>query len=367
MLSIAFFAIVFMQGLYIGMGEQATDALVDAWYGGGQYWQENYDPYDPFTLEESHAKIPVELQQLIDAGRAAPILMVRATAFPGGRILPATLQGIATNQKVLGIPSHALDAESDAIPALIGTRMAKSARLGIGDFLTVRWRDAHGAYDAADVQIVHIMKTTVSTIDANKIWLPLETLQTMADMPNEATIIVTAGNFQPTIEVKGWSFKDHNFLLADIKALVKQKSIGSSIMYALLMFLGALAIFDTQVLSIFRRQKEIGTLIALGMTRSRVIQLFTLEGALHGLLAAIVGFAWGSPLLYLMAKNGWPMPEYGDDFGMALGEAIYPIYSAGLILGTTVLVLITVTIVSYLPTRRIAKMKPTDALRGRRA
>jgi len=366
-LSIAFFAIVFMQGLYIGMGEQATDALVDTYYGGGQFWQENYDPYDPFSLEDSHAKIPAELQHIIDADQAAPILMVQATAFPSGRILPAALQGIKPEQTVISIPSQVLETESDAIPALIGTRMAKSARLEIGDFLTVRWRDAHGAYDAADVQIVHIMKTTVSIIDANKIWIPIKKLQEISAMPDEATIVVTARNYQQTVQPEGWSFKDHDYLLADVKALVKQKSIGSSIMYILLMFLGALAIFDTQVLSIFRRQKEIGTLIALGMTRPKVIQLFTLEGALHGLLAAIVGFIWGSPLLYLMAKNGWPMPDSYDDFGMALGEAIYPMYTTGLILGTTILVLITVTIVSYLPTRRIAKLKPTDALRGKRA
>ncbi|RQW07971.1 ABC transporter permease, partial [candidate division KSB1 bacterium] len=58
---------------------------------------------------------------------------------------------------------------------------------------------------------------------------------------------------------------------------------------------------------------------------------------------------------------------YGDDFGLALGEAIYPMYTGGLIIGTTILVLITVTVVSFLPTRRIAKLKPTDALRGKHA
>jgi len=366
-LSIAFFAIVFMQGLYIGMNEQATDALVDTYYGGGQYWQENYDPYDPFALEDSHGKIPDDLQKLIADEKATPLLLVQATSFPGGRIVPATLQGIAPNQNILSIPSNELSVQSDAIPAVIGTRMAKSARLAAGDFLTIRWRDANGTYDATDVQIVHIMRTTVSVIDAGKVWIPLETLQEIADMPNEATIVVTKEGFSQNIQAAGWSFKDHDFLLADIQALVQQKTVGASILYVLLLFLGMLAIFDTQVLSIFRRQKEIGTLVALGMTRSKVIRLFTLEGALHGLLAAIVGFIWGSPLLWLMAKNGWPMPEYGDDFGMALGEAIYPIYTGGLILGTTILVLITVTIVSFLPTRRIAKLKPTDALRGKRA
>ena len=58
-------------------------------------------------------------------------------------------------------------------------------------------------------------------------------------------------------------------------------------LWAILLMLAMLAVFDTQVLSIFRRQKEIGTYIALGMTRKQVVTLFTLEGAMHAVLAAI--------------------------------------------------------------------------------
>jgi ABC-type antimicrobial peptide transport system permease subunit len=54
-----------------------------------------------------------------------------------------------------------------------------------------------------------------------------------------------------------------------------------------------------------------------------------------------------------------------DQFGLALGEKLYPLYSGGLVIGTTGLVLVVTTIVSLLPTRKIAKLKPTDALRGR--
>jgi len=58
------------------------------------------------------------------------------------------------------------------------------------------------------------------------------------------------------------------------------------------------------------------------------------------------------------------MPE-GVDYGFALGEKLFPVYSVGLVLGTIILVLMVTTIVSFLPTRKIAKLKPTDALRGR--
>jgi ABC-type antimicrobial peptide transport system permease subunit len=156
-----------------------------------------------------------------------------------------------------------------------------------------------------------------------------------------------------------------DFLLKDIDLMVKSKQAGGSIVYIILLCLAMLAIFNTQVLSIFRRRKEMGTLMSMGMTRGKIIQLFTLEGAMHSVLAAIVAAIYGIPLLLWSAKSGWAMPEAVDDFGMALGEALFPVYSTGLVIGTTALILVVTTIVSFLPTRKIAKLKPTDALRGK--
>jgi hypothetical protein len=62
-LSFAFVVIIWTQGLYQGMNDQAERASVDAILGGGQYWQENYDPLDVLSLEDAHAVIPEELRQ----------------------------------------------------------------------------------------------------------------------------------------------------------------------------------------------------------------------------------------------------------------------------------------------------------------
>jgi len=126
-----------------------------------------------------------------------------------------------------------------------------------------------------------------------------------------------------------------------------------------------LAIFDTQVLAIFRRRREIGTLVALGFTRGQVVRLFTLEGALHGVLAVLLGAAYGLPLLWLQARAGLSVPAGTEDMGITIGEKIFPVYSAGLILSVVLLALLVTTVVSMLPTRRIVRLKPTDALRGR--
>ena len=135
-------------------------------------------------------------------------------------------------------------------------------------------------------------------------------------------------------------------------------------MEGLLLIIALIAIFDTQVLSIFRRQKEIGTYIALGMTRPQVVGIFTVEGGAHSILATLLGAAYGIPLFLLLDKVGIPM-KAAQATDLPVAENIFPYYSIGLIIITIILVVISATIVSYLPARKISKMKPTDALKGK--
>ncbi len=364
-LSFAFITIIWTQGLYQGMSRQSVRATVDSEYGGGQYWQENYDPLDPLSLEDGHSPIPRSLEVLIQKDQATAILVIQGTIYPQGRIQPILIKGIDPHQEILSMPSTALDNEESELPAFIGTRMAKSTGLKVGDEITLRWRDVYGTFDARDVQIVEIMNTTVPTIDQGQIWVPLAKIQELAQMPNEASLIVLQKETQIFPDASGWEYKSLHFLLSDIRELVRSKSSGAMILYFILILLAMLAIFDTQVLSIFRRRKEMGTLMSLGMTRWKIIQLFTLEGALHGVFAAIVAALYGIPILSLFARKGWALPGAADSYGFAFGQKLFPVYSVGLVVGTTAIVLLITTIVSFLPTRKIAKLKPTDALRGR--
>lgn len=364
-LSLSYVIIIWYSGIIEGWNRQARRDTIDWQVGGGQYWQRNYDPYDPFTITESHGKIPLEFHTLINKGELTPLLLSQGTIYPEGRMQSVMIKGIEPEQNILKIPSHILKNGEDFIPALIGKRMASSTYLKTGDYVTLRWRDVNGTFDAGDAKIVGIFNSTVPMIDNGQIWVPLQKLQKMTQMEDQATLMVTSANFEENLQVKNWEFKDHAFLFQDLDRIIKSKNIGGMVLYIILLLLALLAIFDTQVLSVFRRQKEIGTDIALGMTRGQVIRLFTVEGAMHGVLAAIMGAVYGIPFLYYQAVKGFPLPENTDDFGLAIATEIYPYYSLGLVVSTTIIIFITVTIVSYLPTTKITKMNPTEAIRGK--
>lgn len=364
-LSFVFVVIIWTQGFINGMNDQAEKAQIDAEYGGGQYWHEKYDPYDPFSLQDAHGKIAAPLQHLINNDQATPILIVQGSIYPKGRLRPILIKGIDPAQRIVSLPSNFLSQEEENLPVLIGRRMAESSGLEVGDYVTVQWRDVHGTFDAIDAQVVQIMSTAVQSIDNNQIWVPLKKLQMMTNMEDEATLVVIDKNMEEPQNIVGWTFRNLDFLLKDIRGLAQTKTFGSMIIYVILLFLAMLAIFDTQILSIFRRRKEMGTLMALGLTRGKLILLFTLEGFFHGVLAAIFAAIYGIPLLSYSFAKGWAMPQIADSMGFAIGEKLFPVFTAELIIGTFALILITTTIISYLPTRKISKLKPTDALRGK--
>jgi putative ABC transport system permease protein len=363
-LSIAFVIIVFYNGMLDGWNIQARSDT-KAWETAfGQLWHKEYNPYDFYTLQDAHDTINVALQQSIEKDEIIPILITQATAYPQGRLQNILLKGIPEDQQIVQLPSEKLVAENDEIPAIIGKRMAESARIKKGDRLLIRWRDIHGTFDAREVLIVDIFNTNVPTVDNGIIWIPLQKMYEITGYHNSATMFIAGEKFTPQ-SFNNWIFKDEKFLMREIEEVIQTKKFSSSIISGLLLTIALLAIFDTQILSIFRRQKEIGTYIALGMTRLKVITIFTIEGSVHSILAILLGMIWGFPILGYLSKVGIPMPSTVDDAGMAIGDKIIPIYSVGMLLSTIILVIISATIVSYFPTRRISKLKPTDALRGK--
>lgn len=364
-LSFSFVVIIWLRGLMIGWDHQAKTDMTDYDIGGGQYRHETYDPYDPLTLDISRAPVPAEVREEIEAGDMEPVLVVPGHIFPQGRMLPVMIKGINPAQTIWKLPTGDLAAETDAIPAMIGLVMVESARLERGDRAMIRWRDSHGTFDAAEIEIVSVFSSNVPSAEAGQVYIPLERLRQMTLLENHATILTFRDRELPRPEIEGWVLKTWAELTRQVDDMIRAKNMGQSILYGILLLLAMLAIFDTMVLSIFRRQKEIGTYIALGYTRKQVVGLFTVEGTMHAVLAALAAALYGVPFLAWQAKVGWTMPMDVSEFGLSIAQTMFPMYTAGLVISTVLLVMLATAVVSYLPSRKIAKMKPTDALRGK--
>lgn len=361
-LAFCFIVIVFYNGFLNGWQNQGRQDAINWEFAQGQLYHADYDPYDIFTIKNGHGALSE-----VESENLTPILVQQATLYPHGRMNPILIKGIPINQDVINLPIKAL-AESDAaIPVLIGKRMAEASKIKLGDDVLLRWRDRNGTYDAASITVAGIFDSDVATIDNGQIWMTLDKIWQLSRLENEATLFIANAQYQPK-PIDGWEFQSLSTLLKDFDSAVMAERAASMVIYLILLAIGLLAIFDTQVLSVFRRQREIGTYIALGMTKYQVLKIFTVEGGMYSIFAGIVGLAIGAPLFYYTSSQGINLGDLNNaagNMGISMAKIIYPSFGATLIGGTLLLLVFSATLVSFLPARKISKMNPVDALKGK--
>jgi ABC-type lipoprotein release transport system permease subunit len=364
--SVSIFMIIFISGMYTGMREHAMKISIDTEIAEGAYWHPDYDPYDQITYEDSHGLTPKSLLDLIKDDNGLEVLVSQASIYPNGRIMPVIMKGITSNQKILNIPTECFsNYKGSNIPIMIGKGMAAYSKLEIGDTFTLRWMDKNHTYDADEGEIIHIMDSGNFKIDMGHIWVPLDTVQNILMMNHQSTYVVYKNGIQNMDNIEGWINRDVEYLVRDMEAIIKQDRPNAIMIYIILLSLAAMGIFNAQTLSIFRRKKEIGTLIALGMKKRTVVTLFTIEGALNALFAILLTIVLFGPLLYYFSVYGVPLPIDYSDMGLIIAKRLIPIYSPLLFLITAFSVFTILLIVSYIPSIRISKMHPVDAIRGK--
>ena len=312
--------IIFITGLYDGMRQHAKQVTIDTEIAGGAYWHPKYDPMAPRLFEDAHSVVPKDIHKLIIKGKATPVLVSQVSIYPNGRIMPAIMKGIDPEQNIVNMPTKHLNTDKETIPILIGKSMANNAGVEIGDSFTIRWLDIDQTYDANEGTVVHIMDTENFKLDIGHIWVPIRKSQEMLATEGEATYVTYQKDEQRVDRTGEWVHRDVNYLIQDIDAAIEADRPGVQIMFTILLSLAAMGIFNAQVLSIFRRGKEIGTLMALGMTRSKVVGLFTLEGGINAILAAaLTVFPFGT-ILWWTAKHGIPMPLDYTEMGIMVAK-----------------------------------------------
>jgi len=122
---------------------------------------------------------------------------------------------------------------------------------------------------------------------------------------------------------------------------------------------GMFLIYNTMSISVVQRRREIGTLRALGATRRDVVLLFTLEGALLGLVGSTFGVVIGLGLAHVML----------DGMAQTVSEMFMPVSTQRLHVSRSLLVemgalgVLATTIAAAFPARQAARSTAAQTLR----
>ncbi len=288
---------------------------------------------------------------------------IRGSAFVerGQAVAPVGVIGVMPGQlsAIADIGAAIVDGNSN-LPAdgiLIGSRLARDLGLRVGQ--VVRLSSDRGR--ARSFRIGGIFSLGVASADRQAVYMNFTTARALFDLStgiSRIEIKVAPATDAPGIAerlrqstgLKATSWTEDNSQL--FEGLDAQARTGT-IIKAFSLITIIVGIASAMLLSIVRRQSEIGIMRAMGASKGLVISIFVLEGTLIGLVGAIVGaFAAWLALLPLppvaeVRSGGLPIDRQQGDFLLAV-----------------TLTTLAAMLASVLPARNAARIDPVEAIGG---
>ncbi len=132
-----------------------------------------------------------------------------------------------------------------------------------------------------------------------------------------------------------------------------------------IIFVVAIVIMNnTMVMATSERATEIGTMRAIGSTRSFILVLFLLETLMLGGVAGIIGASSGFAMMSALASSGIPAPSDELIF-LFSGPRLYPVVSAEHVVTALVLILVVSLVATLYPALLATRIQPVVAMTAR--
>ena len=263
---------------------------------------------------------------------------------------------------------------------LIGSGLAKDMKLKAGDVVNLTFRNKEGGMVSISPYIAGIIDTVDTQVNNAGVYIQLQTLQSYIGTEGVMEITMRISDMQKAIQMKkemqaaldkavpGLKVWDWDEMSRDVYVLATAKQKPTYAMIFFLMLIGMIGIINTTIMSVYEKQREIGTLKALGMQDREMMWMFVFEGGVIGTLGAVFALIFGFIVNFYFATVGMDIAAImgkSGDLGAAF-KTMGPIH-AGWSLKPYLLVIIlsigTGMIASWYPARKVMKMNAVDCLR----
>ena len=270
------------------------------------------------------------------------------------------------------IAGHDLDAKAgDEVGALIGVGLAKSMNVKVGDGLTLLAVTSDGALNGIDVEVVGIVQTAAAELDARYLRIPLVSAQRLLQSDRVTNLVVGLDATSNTdrvydamaprltglpqrMELRKW---------IDLATYYKQVR---TLFDGIFLFMGLIVFFmvlmssvNTLLMSMFERTREIGSMLAMGTPHLWIVALFMAEAGVLGLLGAAIGVVVRQPGRHAAELVNFRLPPPP---GYTLGIPFHIVRVPGIMIGASLLVVVSLTLASILPAVRASRLRITEAL-----
>lgn len=374
-------AMIFTDGLMLGMSDLMVRKITGTWMGDAQVHQ-------PGFREGMDAAIYIK-----DPGAAEAILAqdpaVKAWAkrtIAGGmvassnNVAPSAIFGVDPEReaKVSRLKEALVEGEflapGDMSGIMIGHKMAELLEVRLGDRIVTTMSEAEtGELSQLLFRVSGILNFNDRMMDKEMAFVSLEAGQAMAGIGTGIHEIVIAFNPVPQGEpgpvhltdafaAEGLEYLDWQGLMPELSGILKMTDYSSLIIGGVLFILVSLGLINSMFMSIYERHYEFGVMLSVGTRRRALFSLICWEGSLLGIFGALFGVVFGMIVNTWMSQNGISFGEI-EMSGISLNEPMKAIIRP---LQFTVLPLFVIALSALaciIPAIHGARLVPAIALR----
>lgn len=260
---------------------------------------------------------------------------------------------------------------------VLGKALAESLDVKVGDELTLLVTTRTGALNATDVVVSGIAEFKIPGVGNKIVHIPLAKAQHLLGMDDEVTEVIADVETLDDVEVVearlasllGGKFQDIRLATNTWKEIDLGRFLLGAIQLqnqVLWYIIGVLflvmisGIVNTMLMSVFERVREIGTMMAIGVRRNKILTMFVLEAAALSTVGAILGVGLGWGVVSILGVVGMPLPGLGTSNTAAV---IYPYIQLSYMMGVVGLALTVAVLAALYPAVRASMMRPAEALR----
>jgi lipoprotein-releasing system permease protein len=184
--------------------------------------------------------------------------------------------------------------------AVLGIKLAEDLEISPGDEFTLVREN-----QSLQLEVVGLIQTGTGS-DQTLVYLPLEAAQELIGQGdvvsqigarlsdiNAAPDISTDLNTRFNYEARSWQDQSR-----DILEVLDTQQVMMILFYALIFIIAGFGVANTMIMTVTRRTREIGILMAMGTRRSSIVKIYLTESLILGPPAALLG----SLLAYVTAK-----------------------------------------------------------------
>lgn len=322
------------------------------------------------------------LEQARDRGfKASPRWFSYALAHHKDRSHSVRIIGLDAHQeaKVTAIHDHLAQGGfigQDQMEVVLGHGLAHHFRVSLGDEIAIIGRSSDGAIASGLYKVGGILKPISPAGDRRHLYMDHRAFRdlflihqkshevafNLPEQFSEAQGLDYLRDIFKGDEVKSWrQIKGSLATMLDLLSVVNYFCLG--FVYIAL----AGIIFNLNLMTVYDRYEEYGTLRAIGMLPHQIFSLFMLESLWLTGAVAILGSMLGVPATLYLERHGFDVRFAADSIdyaGVIVEPLIYASIGLSEFIAPIMFLLVTMMVTSILPAKNAATVDPLTAMKG---